>query len=251
MIRCIVIDDEKPARDELLYYLNADECIEVVGEGKNGLEAIELLNKYRVDVVFTDISMPLMNGIELAQHIASHNLSTQVIFVTAYDEYAIKAFELNAIDYLLKPIRDERIAQTMEKIKDLDTKDTSLERLDSFINNYNKQNECSNLCLYKDGVLYPIKLDQIICIYVEDKTVKIDTTKGQFESYKTLCDLEHILCPNKFFKCHRSYIINLDYIEAIEPWFNRTFRVQLKGLEKEVPISRKYAQTFKNIMNII
>lgn len=251
MIKCIVIDDEKPARDDLIYYLDKEDDLEVIGVGKNGIEALELIEKFKPQVIFTDISMPLMNGIELAQKISAFGIDIHLIFVTAYNEYAIKAFELNAIDYLLKPLRDDRINQTLSKIKNLENKDSQLNKLDSFLEKYNSQNTSSSLCLYKDGVLYPIKLDQILCIYVEDKTVKIDTIKGQFECYKTLSELEQIVMPQTFFKCHRSYIINLNFIESIEPWFNRTYRVKLESLDKEIPISRKYAQTFKHIMNIL
>lgn len=249
MIKCIVIDDEKPGRDELIYHLNRDSDFNVVGEGKNGIEAINLIHEHKPDVVFTDISMPIMNGIELAQELVDRDIEIKLVFVTAYDEHAIKAFELNALDYLLKPLRDERMNQTLLKLKD--EVYTPIHKLDTFLNQYTKETSNINLCLYKDGILYPVKQNQVLCVYVEDKVVKIDTLKGQFESYKTLCDLEEILCSKRFFKCHRSFIINLDYVESIEPWFNRTFRVKLETLSKEIPISRTHAQTFKHIMNIL
>lgn len=253
MIKCIIVDDEKPARDELNYLLDHHKDFKVIGEAENGVEAMNLILTLEPDVVFCDISMPLLNGIDLAKKILNKGIDTYLVYVTAYDEYAIKAFEFNAVDYLLKPLKEERFLTTLSKIKGLkEQKQLNMNKVDQFINEFTlPQERKSHLCLYKDGLLYPVKSEEILCIYIEDKTVKIDTSKGQFECYKSLSEIEQILPENDFLKCHRSYIINLNYIESIIPWFNRTYRVKLKGLEKEIPVSRSQTTELKNRMQIL
>lgn len=253
MIRCIVVDDEKPARDELKYLLAKHHDFEVIGEAENGVAAMNLILTHEPEVIFCDISMPLLDGIDLAKKILNKQINTYLVYITAYDEYAIKAFELNAVDYLLKPLKEERFLITLSKIKSLkENQQLNMDKVDKFLNEFTlPQERRSHLCLYKDGLLYPVKSNEILCIYIEDKTVKIDTVKGQFECYKSLSEIENILPENDFFKCHRSYIINLNYIESIIPWFNRTYRVKLKGLDKEIPISRNQTNEFKNKMQIL
>ncbi|MCT4565811.1 MAG: LytTR family DNA-binding domain-containing protein [Maledivibacter sp.] len=253
MITCIVVDDEKPARDEIKYLLDKHHNFEVIGEAENGVAAMNLILTNDPDVIFCDISMPLLDGINLAKKILNKGINTYLVYITAYDEYAIKAFELNAVDYLLKPLKDDRFLTTLSKIESLkESKQLNMNRMDKFLNEFTiPQERKSHLCLYKEGLLYPVKSDQILCIYIEDKIVKIDTVKGTFECYKSLSEIENILPENDFFKCHRSYIINLNYIESIIPWFNRTYRVKLKGLDKEIPISRNQTNEFKNKMQIL
>lgn len=253
MIKCIVVDDEKPARDELKYLLDHHKDFEVIGEAGNGVEAMNLILTLEPEVVFCDISMPLLNGIDLAKKILNKRINTYLVYVTAYDEYAIKAFELNAVDYLLKPLREERFLTTLSKLKGLKDQDQlNMNKVDQLLNEFPfPKEQKSHLCLHKNGLLYPVKFDEILCVYVEDKTVKIDTEKGQFECYKSLSEIEQVLSKNEFFKCHRSYIINLNYIESIIPWFNRTYRVKLKQLDKEIPISRGHTTEFKARMQIL
>jgi two-component system LytT family response regulator/two-component system response regulator LytT len=253
LITCIVVDDEKPARDEIKYLLDKHHNFEVIGEAENGVAAMNLILTNDPDVIFCDISMPLLDGINLAKKILNKGINTYLVYITAYDEYAIKAFELNAVDYLLKPLKDDRFLTTLSKIESLkESKQLNMNRMDKFLNEFTiPQERKSHLCLYKEGLLYPVKSDQILCIYIEDKIVKIDTVKGTFECYKSLSEIENILPENDFFKCHRSYIINLNYIESIIPWFNRTYRVKLKGLDKEIPISRNQTNEFKNKMQIL
>ena len=119
MLRCLIVDDEKPARDEILYILEEIDDVEVAGEASHGIEALELIEKIRPDVVFLDIQMPQMSGIEIAKRILKKGLELMIIFVTAYDQFALDAFEVNAIDYLLKPICEDRLKRTIQKIATL------------------------------------------------------------------------------------------------------------------------------------
>ncbi|SKC65278.1 LytR/AlgR family response regulator transcription factor [Maledivibacter halophilus] len=253
MINCIVVDDEKPARDELKFLLDNHKDFKVIGEAENGVEALNLILTLEPEVVFCDISMPLLDGIELAKKILSKKIDTYIVYVTAYDEYAIKAFELNAVDYLLKPLKEERFLTSLSKLKGLkEQKKLNMNKVDKFLSEFSlSQERKSHLCLYKDGVLFPVKSEDIVCIYIEDKTVKIVTSDKEFECYKSLSEIEQILPEDEFLKCHRSYIINLNYIESIIPWFNRTYRVKLKGFNKEIPVSRNQTAELKNRMQIL
>lgn len=253
MIKCIVIDDEKPAREEIKYLISLHPQFQVIGEGENGIDAINLINTLRPDVVFCDINMPLLNGIEVAKVLIRKAIDIQLVFITAYDAYAIDAFELCALDYLLKPIKESRFDQTLLKIKLLyEQKKSNLDLVDQLLNDYTQAVEKPNhLCLYKEGLLYPIKFEEVIYIHTEEKMVHFYTDKGVFESSKALSEIEEILPDNSFFKCHRSYIININSIESVIPWFNRTYRVKLNGFEKEIPVSRNQTNRLKERLHIL
>lgn len=253
MIKCLIIDDEKPAREELKYLIGKNSDFEIVGEGENGIDAVNLINAYHPDVVFCDINMPLLNGVDLAKVLIRKGIQTQLIFVTAYDEYAIEAFELSALDYLLKPIKDERFERTVEKVRErLEERQSNLGLMDQLFNDYNKTAKAPNqLCLYREGLLYPVKTEEVVYIHTEDKMVYFHTYKGVFESTKALSEIEDLLPESDFFKCHRSYIVNINCIESVIPWFNRTYRIKLEGIEEEIPVSRNQTNKLKERFNIL
>lgn len=253
MFRCIVIDDEKPARQEIKYLIGQISDFEIVGEGENGIDAVNLIHSYYPDVVFCDINMPLLNGVDVAKVLVKKNIETQFIFVTAYDEYAIEAFELSALDYLLKPVKDDRFHQTIKKVRErLEGKIPNLSPMDQLFHNFNRTAKVPNqLCLYREGLLYPVKADEVVYIHTEDKMVYFHTHKGVFESSKALSEIEDLLPEQNFFKCHRSYIINMNCIESVIPWFNRTYRIKLIGFDEEIPVSRKQTNRLKERFNIL
>ncbi|EOC99470.1 LytR/AlgR family response regulator transcription factor [Caldisalinibacter kiritimatiensis] len=254
MIRCLIVDDESPAREELMYLLNEYEELEIVGTAKHGIEAIELNDKLKPDVIFLDIQMPKVDGIEVAKEVIKSTNVPLIIFVTAYDEYAIQAFELNAIDYLLKPVSQERLDKSINKVE---------ERLDNISNEYeqklkkllnvitNKEDKnIKKICLYKNGTIVPLDINKIIYATVENRNTVIFSVEGKYEYSHTLSDLEEKLNLSNFFRSHRSFLINLDFIEEIEPWFNSTYQVKMKQINEKIPVSRKQVKEFKNIMNI-
>ncbi len=253
MYRCIIVDDEKPAREEIKYLIEQQSEFVVVGEGENGIDAINLINQHHPDIVFCDINMPLLNGVEVAKVLLKKGIQTHLVFVTAYDEYAIEAFELSALDYLLKPIRDERFKRTVEKVKErLSDKQTNLDIMDQLFSDYTTTaKKPSQLCLYREGLLYPVKAEEVVYIHVEDKMVYFHTNKGMFESSKALSEIEELLPEKDFFKCHRSYIVNINAIESVIPWFNRTYRIKLEGFDEEIPVSRKQTNKLKERFNIL
>ncbi|WP_353096443.1 LytTR family DNA-binding domain-containing protein [Tissierella praeacuta] len=253
MLRCLIVDDEKPARQELLYILSNIEGVEVVGEASHGIEALELIKKLRPDIVFLDIQMPQMSGIDVARKLLEEEYRPMVIFVTAYDQFAVEAFEVNAIDYLLKPISEERLERRLEDIILKDDKEKfDYNKLDKLIQDIKSNTKITTkrLSLYHNNKLIPIETKDIIYATIEDKSTVILSNKGKFETNYTLNDLMEKLDSSNFFRTHKSYIVNLNYIESIEPWFNSTYNINLKDIDEVIPVSRNYAKNFREIMNI-
>lgn len=252
MLRCLVVDDEKPAREEIMYILKQMDEVEVVGEASHGMEALKLIENLNPDVVFLDIQMPQMTGIEVARRLLDKGIELSIIFVTAYDQFALKAFEVNAVDYLLKPIDEDRLKKTIQKIISLKNNREILnyDKLTQLIKDMSLQKSSPWISVYHNNRLIPIETKDIIYITVEDKNTAIVTEKGKFETHYTLNELMEKLDPNIFFRSHKSYIVNLKYIESIEPWFNSTYNINLKHIKKVIPVSRSYSKKFKEKMNI-
>lgn len=251
MLKCLIVDDEKPAVDEMAYLLSQFDEVEITKTYSDSLSLLSELEKYPHHVLFLDINMPKLSGMLIADHILKKELPIQVVFVTAYDSYAIKAFELNAIDYLLKPITESRLEQTLTRLKHLQfTSETLAENkgMRQMIDDYKVKQEVFSL--YKDGVLRPIKFEEISVIYHEDRLTYFITEEGTFTCKKNLADIESILTPT-FFRSHRTYIINLKHVETIEPWFNNTYMVKMNYYNDQVPISRSKVQPFKEKMHIL
>lgn len=253
MYRCLIVDDELPARQELLYILKDMKGVEVVGEATHGMEALELVESLKPDIIFLDIQMPQMSGIEVAKSLLTKKENKPiVIFVTAYDQFALEAFEVNAVDYLLKPIREERLEKRLKEIISRKKEDPENHRLDKLIEymEINIKATPQRISLYQQNRLVPIEMRDIIYITIEDRNTTIYSIRGRFETNHTLNELMEKLDATTFFRSHKSYIVNLDYIEFIEPWFNSTYNIYLKGSKTVIPVSRNYGKEFRKLMNI-
>lgn len=254
MIRTLIVDDELPARQELIYMLEAFEELKIIGEASHGREAIELNKRLKPDLIFLDIEMPKLNGIEVARKILAGNHAPYIMFVTAYEEYALDAFEVEAVDYILKPISQEGLERGMERILALDrAKNPKVRREASYPSlgrGFPKPEISNKMCVSDNGKLIPLDLREIIYATVEDKTTVVISSRGKYEVAYTLGELAEKLASSMFFRSHRSFLINLDHIELIEPWFNSTFNVILKGIDIKIPVSRNQSKEFREIMNI-
>lgn len=249
MIKCIIVDDEKPARDEIAYLIDQHQGFDIVDTFESGLSMFENYDD-DVDVLFIDINMPIMNGIEAVEQLRALESEVHVVFITAYDDYAVKAFELNAVDYLLKPVSEDRMIACLERIRENLGDKKYNQKLEKLLAQFEKQKK-DHLCFHKMGKIVPVKLDEIIYVKAENKGTVVETRKGAFVSNTSLQEFERKLFDESFFRCHRSYLINLSFIVHIEPWFNRTYQVELEGVDTKIPISRNYVQNFKDLMNII
>lgn len=239
MINCIVIDDEKPAREEIIFHIKKNNELKFINDFDNGEDAIDFMKEETIDLIFLDINMPNLDGIEFTEKIKNIFYNPpKIIFITAYEHYAVKAFELNATDYILKPVRKQRFIKAVT---------SAIEAIEA-----NKDKSKSRfISLSKNGELYPILKDNIKLVYIENREVFVNTTTGNFTANCTLNHFEHKLRDKCFFRAHRSYIININYIEKIIPWFNSTYKVKLEDVDKEIPISRSKTPKFKEKMSII
>jgi two-component system LytT family response regulator len=233
MMRTILIDDESLARDIVKHYLSSFPDIEIVAECSDGFEGIKAITQHQPDFIFLDIQMPKINGFEMLELVEKH---PAVIFTTAFDEYAIKAFEVNAVDYLLKPIEQSRFEQAIHKLParlnggDGNTK----ELLDSASLNPAQNNR---VVVKKNGVIKIIAVTDIHYLEADDDYVKLSTTEGIFHKNKTMSFFEQTLESSQFIRIHRSYIINLAQVTKIELKEKDSYIVLLKS-DIWLPVSK-------------
>ena len=256
MIRVMVVDDEKPARDELCWLLKKNQDIKVIAEAENGMKALSILEKEEVDLILLDIQMPGLTGLETAREILSHPPFPQIIFVTAYDQFAIEAFDVNALDYLLKPIEESRLERGLNRARNRLMKQDELaelgQKIMSLIITEKKESpgDIKKLTVYRDGRHIPISFDSIVMLTAQDKHSLIYTVYGSYSYRKSLSQVEELVADDALFKCHRSYTINLNYVEAVEPWFNNAYLLKLKYVEERIPVSRSRTAELKQILHM-
>ena len=251
MITTIVVDDEKPAVDEIVYMLKFYDNIDVVGAFTDPFKALEMVYQKAIDVVFLDISMPEMDGFMVAQMIMKLPEPPFIVFATAYDEYALQAFEIHAIDYILKPLDEERLNRTIKYIqRSLEQKQRNDRPIHQLLYNTQKGKGYDKLPVWKNDRIYLINKKDILFCTTNGHETTLVTTKEQFITQDTLTELEKQLDSDAFFRCHRSYIIRLDAICEIIPWFNNTYAVKFPGCDEQVPISRRNSKVFKSLMYV-
>ncbi|SFT50295.1 two component transcriptional regulator, LytTR family [Lishizhenia tianjinensis] len=243
-MKAIIIDDERLARAEMQNLLAEYKDLKVVAEAKNAEEGIMLIKEHKPDVIFCDVQMPGMNGFEMVKKLEE---IPKVVFVTAFDEHAIKAFEVNALDYLLKPVDPDRLNETIEKL---------LKEEDDY-------SSTNNLAFRKERVLDAT--DKVFlkdgekCFYVSLADIRYFESKGNYVKVyfgkhkpmilRSLNSLEDRLNPEQFFRANRKFIVNLNYITHIENWFNGGLQITLEEDEK-IEISRRQAIKFKDVMSL-
>jgi two-component system LytT family response regulator len=240
-MKTIIIDDERLARQALKNLLQAFSEIQIIDEAVNGPEAIEKINQLLPDLIFLDIQMPGMTGFEVLQKLEK---TPKVVFVTAYDEYAIKAFEVNALDYLLKPIEQKRLENCILKIQDLQKIPTQ----DTFKTEATLTED--DRVFVKDGEkCWFVTLKDVRLFESEGNYVRVYFNQHKPLILKSLNNLEERLSQKQFFRASRKHILNLKWIEKIEPWFNGGLMAELKGGEK-IEISRRQSTRFKDLMSL-
>jgi len=243
MLRVVLVDDEKLSLDELSFILSKNSEIEIIGKYESPSAALEFIKKTKPEIVFLDIEMPEIDGFTLAKEICKLDFSVSIIFATVFDKYAIKAFEMNAIDYVLKPFSEKRLQLTMDKINEK-YNNTNIIPKKKIIEGITK------LPLWKDECIYLVHPQDILYCTVLNKEVFVFTRDTTFTTHDTLNQLGNRLINHNFFRSHKSYLVNLDRIYKIVPWFNSTFVLQIEGLKEEVPVSRHYVKDFKKLLNM-
>lgn len=237
-MKAIVIDDERLARKELIKLLDEFATMNVVGEAANADEAVELIEKHNPDLLFLDIQMPDKTGFELLEMLDN---VPKVIFTTAYDEYALKAFEVNALDYLLKPIDPNRLKESIDKLGVIEAKPEVADT---------KQLGLQDQVFVKDGdKCWFVKLENVRYFESDGNYIKVFFDNVRPMIHKSLNALDEKLNDRDFFRASRKHIINLSWVEDIETWFNGGLMVKLRGGDK-LEVSRRQAAKFKERMSL-
>ena len=240
-MRALIVDDERLARKELIKLLEDHPSIEVVGEAMNAEEAIQMTNELNPDLLFLDIQMPGKTGFQLLEELDSVPV---VVFTTAYDEFALKAFEVNALDYLLKPIQAERLTETVAKIVEKERSKAVAAR------NPDKKLGLNDQVFVKDGDrCWFVSLTNVRMFESDGNYIKVYFDTNRPMIHKSLNALDEKLDERAFFRASRKHIINLSWVEGIEQWFNGGLMVKLKGGDK-VEVSRRQAAKFKDMMSL-
>lgn len=242
--KTLLIDDERLAREELKSLLKEYHEIEIIDEAKNGEEGIQKIKELKPDLIFLDINMPGINGFDMIKQLEE---IPRVIFVTAYDEYALKAFEVNALDYILKPVDPERLREAIQK---LTNEDDFVSSQQTIISRKERVLSVNDRVFIKDGEkCWFVELSKVRMLESDGNYVKVYFDNFRPLILRSLNSFEDRLDPEQFFRANRKYIINLQWVSSIENWFNGGLQVELREGEK-VEISRRQAIRFKEMMSL-
>lgn len=248
LLKVFIVDDEPLARDELIYLLKRSKQVEIAGEADSIDMALEKLQNLDIDVAFLDIQLGEERGIDIADKLNQLEYPPMIVFATAYDDYALKAFELNAVDYILKPFDEKRVQQTIEKLeKRMNSHGPKITvaagRHEIF------SNRAEKLAITVDEKIVLVNVKDILYIEASDGKTILVTTKKKFTVHDTLVTFERRLENSPVIRIHRAYLVNINSIMEIVPWFNSTYNLVLINDEK-VPVSRTYIKELKQLLGI-
>ncbi len=244
-IRTLIIEDEELARSLLRSYLETLENIEILGECENGFEGVKAINEQKPDLVFLDIQMPKITGFEMLELVDHH---PSIIFTTAYDQYALKAFEYNAADYLLKPFSVDRLKGAVEKVREHLLKQSSQEDIVEKINNFPREEFLDRVVVKDRHKIHIIPSDHIRYIESLDDYVLIYTHEGRFTKQKTMQYFESSLDPHQFARIHRSYIVRVDQIAQLQQYEKESYIAILHDKTK-LKVSKSGYKNLKEKLN--
>ncbi|MGL4652293.1 LytR/AlgR family response regulator transcription factor [Cetobacterium sp.] len=240
MIKCIIVEDEFPAREELKFFINNNNNFHLEKEFENPIDALKYIEANEIDVVFLDINMPELDGMTLGKIIHRLNKNIKLVFISAYKDFAVEAFEIKAFDYILKPYSEERIINLLENIVE------EIQKIDSPSKDYN----IKKITVNSDSKMLVISTDNILYIEADEKETNIFTKEKVNSSKLKISQLENILSNEIFFRCHRSYIVNIDKIVEVEPWFNGTYILKVSNSNFKIPVSRNKVKDLKELLTI-
>ncbi|TCJ03821.1 LytR/AlgR family response regulator transcription factor [Cytobacillus praedii] len=239
-IKVLIADDERYSRDELKHLLKAFSSIQVVDEAESGETAVMKAVHLQPDVVFLDVEMPKMNGMEVAKSLMALKKVPLIIFATAYPQFAAEAFRYEAIDYLLKPYDEEMIRQTVQRIEKQLLPAAKHERIKT----------AGKLAIEEDGEIIYVEPKDIIYMYRDDKVSRIISKSRNYETKISLKELESRLIPFSFFRIHKSYLVNLEFVARLTPWFNGAYQLELENRKEMLSVSRNYVKALRARLEI-
>ncbi|GGH05791.1 LytR/AlgR family response regulator transcription factor [Silvibacterium dinghuense] len=267
-ITALIIDDEQLAREELKYLLDTAGSVEVLAQGSNGVEAVELIREYQPDVVFLDVQMPGLDGFAVLKQLIEHrDLIPQIVFATAFDQYAVRAFDVNAIDYLLKPFDRNRVLQALDRVRlrlqemngseaepakpagDLNI-DTLLRLIEQ--QQASPRPHSGKIVLQAQSRLLLVDQKDICFASIDEGVISVvtPTLEGQSKC-RTLEELLELLDPNLFWRAHRSFVVNINHIKEVVPWFKSSYQLRMDDRKQtEIPVSRAQTRRLRELFKL-
>jgi two-component system response regulator LytT len=260
-LTALIVDDEPLARQELLYLLQSAEGVEVVAQGSNGIEAVELIRAHKPDVVFLDVQMPGLDGFAVLKKLLDKRSEMpQVVFATAFDQYAVRAFEVNAVDYLLKPFDRKRVLKTIEKVRVRiaeSTEQSGDARLDALIKLVEAKAQparpnSGKVVVRALGKLLLVDQREICFASIDGGTISVVTRGVEGESNcRTLEEFMDQLDPETFWRVHRSFVVNIQHIREVVPWFKSSYQLRMDDPKKTgIPVSRAQTKRLRELFNL-
>ena len=276
-ISALIIDDEQLARDELKYLLDAVGEVEVLAEGVNGIEAVDLIEEHHPDVVFMDVQMPGLDGFAAIERLMERNRTAatamkpapalpQVVFATAYDQYAVRAFDVNAVDYLLKPFDQARVVEAVERVRTrlaagsspgaaATEAEAQLDRLLRLLNRpqgAEPARSSAKLIVQAQNRLLLVDQAEICFAAIDEGVIRVVTRTFEGQSKcRTLEELMELLDPARFWRAHRGFVVNIDQIREVMPWFKSSYQLRMNDKQQtEIPVSRAQTRRLRELFNL-
>ncbi len=258
-LSAVIVDDEQLARDELSFLLKDVGDVNVVAQGKNGLEAVHLIREHNPDLVFLDVQMPGLDGFGVIKKLLDKKITLpKIVFATAFDQYAVKAFEVNAVDYLLKPFDKKRVAQSIQKVRaKMEAGGSPTDKLETLVRMLESQKEqtTSKVLIRSTGRLLLIDQRDICYASIEDGVISVVTAgpnggEGQ-SNCRTLEELLDSLDSKLFWRAHRSYLVNINRIKEVVPWFKSSYQLRMDDKKQtEIPVSRAQTKRLRELFGL-
>jgi two-component system, LytTR family, response regulator LytT len=256
-LRTVVVDDEPHAREELCFLLGQMPGVLIVGQAGDGIEALAVITQHEPDMVLLDVQMPGLTGFEVARRLVDAETESRLVFVTAFDRHAVEAFEVNAVDYLLKPVEAERLATAVDRVRKRvhserggqpvpDNLDRVLQLLSE------RQNRREQLAVKVGERFLLIQAEEVVHASVEDDVITVVTNSlSGTSNYRTLDELQARLDPEVFWRVHRSHLVNINKIREVVPWFSRNYLLKMKDAKgSEIPVSRSQTRRLREYLKL-
>ena len=256
-LSAVIVDDEQLARDELAYLLKSVGDVNVVAQGKNGLEAVSLIKEHSPDLVFLNVQMPGLDGFGVIKRLLDKKIPLpKIVFATAFDQYAVKAFEVNAVDYLLKPFDKKRVALSVQKARAQQGEGLPADKIDTLVRMLQApKTQTSKILLKALGRMFLVDQREICYASIEDGVITVVTAgPSGMEGHSNCRTLEELLAsldPGLFWRAHRSYLVNINRIREVVPWFKSSYQLRMDDKKQsEIPVSRAQTKRLRELFGL-
>jgi len=263
-INTLIVDDEKPAREELAFLLKGFPEIHLVAQGKNGLEAVNLIKEHSPDLVFLDVHMPGLDGFGVLQKLVERKMKVpHVVFATAFDHYAVQAFDVNAVDYVLKPFDKARIAKAIQRARrEIESETSPADRLEQLVSRLGAAQSAaakpqatsapSKILVNSQQRLLLVDAEDLIFATIDDGLISVIARELEGTSnYRTLEELQEALASDSFWRPHRSFLVNIHHIKEVVPWFKSSYMLKMHDKKQtEIPVSRQQTKRLRELFKL-